>query len=148
MITTQINTQADKKTKRQAKKKINRNRLWSTLTCIFIALIQGNEKSLIKFAAVSAKTWNTVKCLSKIIFIKGIMDIMFTSLFLHSNLKIPRLEMHSKYFVECYSSNSERRYNTDWPCKGWDTTRIKIDVKCNTSLGHHHECSTNKIFLQ
>ena len=113
MITTQINTQADKKTKRQAKKKINRNRLLITLTCIFIALIQGNEKSLIKFAAVSAKTWNTVKCLSKIIFIKGIMDIMFTSLFLHSNLKIPRLEMHSKYLVECYSSNSERRYNTD-----------------------------------
>lgn len=35
--------------------------------CIFIALTQGNEKILIKLATFSAKTLETVKCLSNIL---------------------------------------------------------------------------------
>ena len=42
MITTEINKQTEK----PKKKKKDRNRLCNKQTCIFIALIQGNEKNL------------------------------------------------------------------------------------------------------
>ena len=38
-------------------------------------LIQGNEKSLMKFAVMSAKTLQTVEFLSKILFSLEIMDL-------------------------------------------------------------------------
>ena len=55
IITTQANKQTNKKVN-------NRNTLCNKQTCICIILINGNEKSLIKFAAVSAKTLKIVKC--------------------------------------------------------------------------------------
>ena len=42
---------------------------------IFIILIHGYEKSLMKFAAVSAETLKTLKCLPKILFKLEIMDL-------------------------------------------------------------------------
>ena len=63
-----------KKTNRQAsKQKKKRNRLYNKQTCICIVLIQGNEKSLMKFANASRKTLKTVKCLTKVLFSIGIM---------------------------------------------------------------------------
>ena len=36
--------------------------------CVCIVLTEGNETNLMNFAAVSAKTSKTVKCLPKILF--------------------------------------------------------------------------------
>ena len=63
-------------------------------------LIRGNEKCLMKFAPVSAKTLKTVKCLPNILFNIGIMDlcllpgpcILFTRR-LESITKISRFEV-------------------------------------------------------
>ena len=60
MITTQTNKQASKKNK----PKNNRNNLCKKQTHIFIVLIQGNKKDVMKFIAVSAKMLKTVKCLT------------------------------------------------------------------------------------
>ena len=42
--------------------------------CICVVLIQGNENSLMKFAAVSGTKLKTGKCLQKISFSIDIMD--------------------------------------------------------------------------
>ena len=70
MIITQTNKQTNKqqKTKTATTKKNNRNRIWNKQTCICIVLIQSNEKSLMKFATVSAKTLKTVNCLPKSLY--------------------------------------------------------------------------------
>ena len=46
-----------------------------------IALIQGNEKCLMKFAAVSAKTLKIVKCLPNIFISIYIVDLRLLSCF-------------------------------------------------------------------
>ena len=61
MITTHTNKQAKKQTNKQ--QSMNETMQQPKLICIF--LIQSNEESLMKFAAVSVKILKTVKCLSK-----------------------------------------------------------------------------------
>ena len=68
MITSQTSKQTSKKTN-------NRNRLCNKQTCICMVLIQDNEKSLMKFVAVSSKTLKTVKCSPKILFKIDVMDL-------------------------------------------------------------------------
>ena len=79
MITTQTNKQTNKQTSKQTYKQTSKQKKQTmqqaNMTCIRIFLIQGNEKSLMKFAAVSAKTLKTVKCLPKILFNIDIMDL-------------------------------------------------------------------------
>ena len=56
MITTKNPNKTNNETNKQTKK--NRNGLCNNQTCLFVVLIQGNEKTLMRFAAVSAKTLN------------------------------------------------------------------------------------------
>ena len=66
-----INTQTYKKADKQKEKKNKQTTQLDHVnkqTCICVVLIQGNEKNLMKFAAVSAKTLKTVKCLPKNLF--------------------------------------------------------------------------------
>ena len=63
------------KKKKTSKKTNSRNILCTKQTRICIVLIQGNEKCLMKFAAVSAKLLQTVKCFPKILFNKDIVDL-------------------------------------------------------------------------
>ena len=67
IITQQLHKQTSKKTN-------NRNRPYNKQMCICIVLIQGNENSLMKFAAVSGTKLKTRKCLQKISFSIDIMD--------------------------------------------------------------------------
>ena len=69
--------QADKKTKKQKKKNTKQQKQTMKQTCVHIVLIQGNEKSLMKFAAVSAKLLKTVKCMSNLIFNIDIRDLCY-----------------------------------------------------------------------
>ena len=48
---------------------------------IYIVLIQGNEKGLMKFAVMSVKTLKTVKCLPKTLFSIDVMDLYLLSCF-------------------------------------------------------------------
>ena len=48
--------------------------MYNKQTCKCIVLTQGNEKSLMKFGAVSAKMLKTVKFLGKILFNLEILD--------------------------------------------------------------------------
>ena len=68
MITTQTNKQI-------------KNKLYNKRACICIALIQANEKSLIKFAAVSGETLKTVKSLQKILHNIDIIDLCLVPCF-------------------------------------------------------------------
>ena len=49
--------------------------MYNKQTCKCIVLTQGNEKILMKFAAVSAKMLKTVKCLAKILFSIDILNL-------------------------------------------------------------------------
>ena len=49
--------------------------MYNKQTCKCIVLTQGNEKSSMKFAAVSAKMLKTVKCLANILFNIEFMDL-------------------------------------------------------------------------
>ena len=88
MITTykQTNKQKDKQ-KTISKKTNNGNRLCNKQTCICMVLIQGNEKSLMKIAAVSAQKLKTVKYLSKILFNIYVMVLCFYFLVFIFSLK-------------------------------------------------------------
>ena len=57
MITNQPTNQTNKQTGKQTNNQANKQ------TCIFIVVIQDNEKRLMKFAALSVKTLKTVKCM-------------------------------------------------------------------------------------
>ena len=76
MITTQ-----KKQTNKQKKKTNKRNRLYDKQTCVCIVIIQGNEKSLMKFADTSRETLKTLKCLTKVLFSIGIMDLFLLPCF-------------------------------------------------------------------
>ena len=80
MITAQRKKQTNRQTRKQkSKKKKNTKQQKQTMkqTCVHIVLIQGNEKSLMKFAAVSAKLLKTVKCMSNLIFNIDIRDLCY-----------------------------------------------------------------------
>ena len=66
----QIHKNKDKRPKQTTETNYNQQ------TCVSIVLIQGSESSM-RFAAVSAKTLKTVKCLPKILFNIDIMDLRF-----------------------------------------------------------------------
>ena len=73
------NKQTNRQTRKQKSKKKNTKQQKQTMkqTCVHIVLIQGNEKSLMKFAAVSAKLLKTVKCMSNLIFNIDIRDLCY-----------------------------------------------------------------------
>ena len=74
-----IITETNKQTNKQAN---NRNRLCDKQNCKCIALIQGNEKKLIKFATVSSKMLKTVKCLANVLFSKDAIGLYYVSFLL------------------------------------------------------------------
>ena len=68
--------------------------------CICIVLIQGNEKSLMKFVAVSSKTLKGVECLPNILLNTDIIDLCLISCF--GMLFKIRLESVTKVFMSEY----------------------------------------------
>ena len=73
MITAQRKKETNRQTRKQKsktkkKKKKTQHKQTMKQTCVHIVLIQGSEKSLMAFAAVSAKLLKTVKCYVKSYF--------------------------------------------------------------------------------